>query len=287
MAPQSPSQTERKRRDHARRIRAGLFAIIAASLGALAILAFGGLRVLRGGDVYRVDYEGTVYGLEDGANVYMSGVRVGTVDALEVSPDDPRRVRVRIVVRRGTPVRADTRAMLQFAGITGLKVIYLRGGSPAAPPLPPGSTIAAGETVLDKLEKRAAELADQTSALMARTNQILDNVAQVTAPDGELMQSARRGAADLAAAGAMVRRIAEENRAGIRRSVAALGGLAAGADDAIAQLRALLHDNGAALRATMFDLRQASRSLKDLAREVRQRPSRLLFSGAPRDRRMP
>jgi phospholipid/cholesterol/gamma-HCH transport system substrate-binding protein len=270
-----------------RRIIAGVFALAAAALAALAILAFGGLRVLRGGDVYRAEFEGSVYGLVDGANVYLSGVRVGTVYAIEVSPDDPRRVRVRIVVASGTPVRADTRAMLQFAGITGLKVIDLRGGTPGAPPLLPGSTIAAGETVLDKLEQRAEELADQTTELMARTNRILDNVARVTDPDGELVAAARRGAADLAAAGATLRVMADENRAAVRRSIDAVGHTARGADEIIAQLKGLIRDNGPALRGSMFDLRQASRTLKDLAREVRQRPSRLLFSGAQRERRIP
>lgn len=285
-----------------RKIRAGLFAIAAAALAAIAVIAFGGGRVLRGGDVYFVEYEDTVYGLEDGANVYLSGVRVGSVDDIEVSPEDPRRVRVRIVVSSGAPVRTDTRAMLQFTGITGLKVIDLRGGTPAAPPLPPGSTIAAGETTLDKLEERATELADQSVQLLVRANRILDNVAVMTDPAGELLASARRGAAELAAAGALLRAIAGENRAAIRRSIDDVGRaaraastlldqrgarLAADAGAAVAQLEDVIRDNGAALRAMMFDLRQASRSLKDFAREVRQRPSRLLFSDPPRERRLP
>src|SRR6185369_3344805 len=91
-----------------RKIRAGLFAIAAVALAALAVLSFGGMRLLRGGDVYRVEYEGTVYGLEEGADVYMNGVRVGNVDGIALVPGDPSRVRVRIGVAAGTPVRADT-----------------------------------------------------------------------------------------------------------------------------------------------------------------------------------
>jgi hypothetical protein len=37
----------------------------------------------------------------------------------------------------------------------------------------------------------------------------------------------------------------------------------------------------------MFDLRQASRSFKELARDVRQKPSRLLFSTTPSERKLP
>jgi phospholipid/cholesterol/gamma-HCH transport system substrate-binding protein len=270
-----------------RKIRAGLFAIAAAALAAFAILAFGAMRALRGGDSYYVEYVDTVYGLEEGAFVYMSGVRVGNVEEIAISPDDPRRVRVRFVVASGTPVRTDTRALLQFTGITGLKVIDLRGGLPTAPPLPPGSQVAAGETTFDKLEKRATDLADQAVALTERANKLLENVAALTDPKSELVANATRGLDEIAAAGAAVRAIAEENRPGIRRSVASIETTAGGAGEVVAQMKGLVRENSEALRGLLFDLRQASRSIKDLTREVRQKPSRLLFSGAERDRRLP
>ena len=277
-----------------RKIRAGLFVVATLALAALGLLAFGGQRLLERGDVYHVEYAGSVYGLVEGANVYVSGVRAGSVETIEVAPHDPSRVRVRIRLKGGTPVHTDTRAMLQFAGITGLKVIDLRAGTAQAPRLPPGSEIVAGETILDKLEQRAQDLAEQTTALMERSNRILANVEVLTDPNGELAQGAKRGVAEIAtasseiaAAGATLRTIVTENRAGVRRSVTAVGRVAASADEVVDQLKGLLRENGGVLRSTMFDLRQASRSLKDLAREVRQRPSRLLFSGTQPDRRMP
>jgi phospholipid/cholesterol/gamma-HCH transport system substrate-binding protein len=270
-----------------RKIRAGLFAIAAAALAVFAVLAFGGMRVLRGGDPYHVVFEGTVYGLEDGANVYMNGVRVGAVDTIEVSPDHPGQVRVRIVVASGTPVRTDTRAMLQFTGITGLKVIDLRGGTPTAAALPPGSTIPAGETTFDRLERRAAELADQSVALVERANAILDHVVQLTQPDGKLVESATRAADELAAAGAALRAIVTENRAAIRRSIASIDRAARSAEETAEQLQGVVRTNSAVVRAMLFDLRQASRTLKELAREVRQRPSRLLFSRPLPERKLP
>ena len=52
-------------------------------------------------------------------------------------------------------------------------------------------------------------------------------------------------------------------------------------------MKQLITANEGPLRAAVFDLRQASRSFKELARDVREQPSRLLFSDAPGERKLP
>ena len=52
-------------------------------------------------------------------------------------------------------------------------------------------------------------------------------------------------------------------------------------------MKGLVHNNEGQLRSAVFDLRQASRSFKELAREVRQRPSRLFFGDSQRERKLP
>src|SRR5690606_25848623 len=121
-------------------------------------------------------------------------------------------------------------------------------------------------------------------------------------PAGEAIEIARRAATDLAAAGATLREIAGENRAAIRQTIEDVGRsaraaqalldgrgarIAADAGDVVPGLGVVVRGGAATLRAMLFDLRQASRSLRDLAREVRQRPSRLLFSDPPPERRLP
>jgi ABC-type transporter Mla subunit MlaD len=278
----------------ARNIRVGLFFASTLVLIALVLIVFGGLRFWEPTDLYRVVFEGSVYGLEPGAEVYMNGVKVGSVEDLELA-DDVRKVAIAIKVKHGTPVHADTRAMLQLAGITGLKVIDLRDGTTAAPLLPPGSQIAAGATMLDKLEAQAQTIVDQSGMLMKRATQLTDDLIAVTDP-------ARRAAEHLAAMSVSLEAMIGENRAALRDSLAAfratatsanqlidgqLAQLIGGTGDLIGELRKLVTSNEAPLRAALFDLRQASRSLKELARDVRQKPSRLLFSSAPSERQLP
>jgi phospholipid/cholesterol/gamma-HCH transport system substrate-binding protein len=162
----------------AQKIRIGMFTLVTGVLAAVTLIAFGGIRFWEHRDRYTIVVDGTVYGLQDGAQVFANGIRVGSVEELTVPQDDPSKVVVTIKVKSGTPVRADTRAMLQTAGITGLKVIDLRGGTLAAPPLPPGSSIAQGDTTLDKIEKQAQSIVDQSHQLMTRANRVMDTTSQ-------------------------------------------------------------------------------------------------------------
>src|SRR5262249_47700920 len=243
---------------------------------------------------YRIVYPRSVMGLGEGALVYLDGMRVGAVTSIDVAGDDLGKVVVSIAVDVGTPIRADTHATLQYAGITGLKVIDLVGGSYAAPALPPGGTIAAGESAFDRFETQAETLADQSARLMERANRIVDNLVAITDPHrfaalDDIVAEAHVTTGNLAAASAELRATLGENRVALRQSLAAVrdaagatrdvldgqvAQLATGANDLIVQLRALIDTNQGPLRAAVLDLRQASRSFKELAHEVRQRPSR-------------
>lgn len=293
----------------AQKIRVGLFAMVTLGLLGLVLTVFGGLRFWETNDHYRIVFDSSVIGLEPGAEVYMNGIKVGTVDAVEVAAEDIRKVAVAIKVKHDTPVHADTRAMLQYAGITGLKVIDLRDGSLAAPTLPPGSQIAAGTGLLDKLETQAQAIVDQSGALMQRASRLTDNLIAVTQP-------AARAAENFATMSASLGAMVDENRAGLRESLAAIRQATAGASetlvairqtatgaselldgqvaqlfanagDFVTDLKKLVTSNEGPLRAAVFDLRQASRSFKELARDVRQKPSRLLFSSEPSERQLP
>jgi phospholipid/cholesterol/gamma-HCH transport system substrate-binding protein len=272
-----------------------MFAAVSLALLAVVLVVFGGLQFWKGGDRYRIVFDSSVIGLERGAQVYLNGIRVGTVDGIGVAPSDIRKVEVAIEVDGGTPVRADTLAVLQLAGITGLKVIDLRGGTMASPPLPPGSEIAVGAGLLDKLETQTERIVAQSASLVERAGVLTDQLIAITIPAG-------RAATGLALLSTSLEAMVDENRVALRESIAAIRRTATGtsklldehasrlvinADSFVSELRRALVANEAPLRAALFDLRQASRSFKELARDVRQRPSRLLFSTSPGDRKLP
>jgi phospholipid/cholesterol/gamma-HCH transport system substrate-binding protein len=269
------------------KVRIGLFAVVTGALLAIVLVTFAGLHFWKSRTRYYVEFDSTVYGLEKGADVFMNGIRVGKVAGIGHSKYDLRRVRVALDINEGTPVRINTKAVLQFAGITGLKVIDLRDGSYNSPAMPAGGRISVGETLLDKIEAKGTRMVEQSeqllesaNSLIAKTERIVDNLAAVTAPEqmGDIMSQTRAVAGNLAQASASLRGLIDENRAGLRASVSAIEATARKAADLV---------DGNQVKAAVADLRQASRNFKELTREVRQKPSRLLFSNPQPDRKLP
>ncbi len=82
--------------------------------------------------VYRIEFRGSVAGLNVGAGVLFNGVRVGEVMELRLDPAQPKRVEVTIAIAKATPVRADTRAGIDYQGIAGVPTISLTGGAAAS-----------------------------------------------------------------------------------------------------------------------------------------------------------
>jgi phospholipid/cholesterol/gamma-HCH transport system substrate-binding protein len=84
---------------------------------------------------YRIRFEHSVSGMLVGAAVLFNGIRVGEVTDLKLDPANPNQVVTTIGVIAGTPIRSDAKAGIEFQGLTGVAVVALSGGNPAAPAL--------------------------------------------------------------------------------------------------------------------------------------------------------
>jgi phospholipid/cholesterol/gamma-HCH transport system substrate-binding protein len=107
----------------------GLF-IIGFTLAAALFAIWLTVKGSRDDVIYRIHFSDSVSGLALGDPVKYQGVNVGTVKAMALDSADPRRVQVDVALRKETPVKTDTRAILELKGITGVVFIELAGGSP-------------------------------------------------------------------------------------------------------------------------------------------------------------
>jgi phospholipid/cholesterol/gamma-HCH transport system substrate-binding protein len=84
---------------------------------------------------YRVIFESSVSGLRTGSAVLFNGMRIGEVQSLSLSAENPKQVIALISVDNAVKVRPDTRAGVEFQGLTGIAAVALNGGSADKPPL--------------------------------------------------------------------------------------------------------------------------------------------------------
>jgi phospholipid/cholesterol/gamma-HCH transport system substrate-binding protein len=162
----------------------GLFIIVFASAAALFFVWLSNSG--RSDDVvYRMHFAESVSGLAVGDPVKFHGVDVGTVKSLQIDDNDQRLVQVDVKLRKDTPVKSDTRAVLKFKGITGVMFIELTGGGEKSKSLV--ASTPAGQMPEIPVEKSViAELLDQLPKVVAKFSGIEDKVNKVATDVGDL-----------------------------------------------------------------------------------------------------
>ncbi|MFN3892430.1 MAG: MlaD family protein [Beijerinckiaceae bacterium] len=121
----------------------------------------------------RIEFSSSVSGLSRGSNVTFNGVRVGEVKRIELSPNRPGVVYAGIEVSVRAPVKSDTRARLEYQGLTGVATIALAGGSDDSPPL---TGERGGIPVIEADRSDYQNILETLQRLAGRVETVLDNV---------------------------------------------------------------------------------------------------------------
>jgi phospholipid/cholesterol/gamma-HCH transport system substrate-binding protein len=109
-------------------ITLGLLAALVLFLVWLSSVTNGGQKT------YDIFFTQSVEGLANGTSVTFSGVPVGQIDSINLEPQSPQFIRVRISIRDDTPVLDGTTATIRGVGFTGVSQIQLD----PPPPTPAG-----------------------------------------------------------------------------------------------------------------------------------------------------
>jgi phospholipid/cholesterol/gamma-HCH transport system substrate-binding protein len=132
------------------------------------------------GKSYHVIFEGSVQGLTEASAVLFNGIRFGTVQSVEVVPEDTRKVRVLITVRDETPVRTNSHARITQQGLAGWVALEITPGTPDAAMLQVRQgemhpVIYADPGSSGSLFSGMSDVAGQASALATRLNNLVAN----------------------------------------------------------------------------------------------------------------
>jgi phospholipid/cholesterol/gamma-HCH transport system substrate-binding protein len=206
---------------------------------------------------YDIVYDGSVSGLRKGSAVNFNGIRVGEVYRLDLDAGNPQRVVAQIGVAANTPIRQDTKAGLEFQGLTGIASVTLTGGKPDAPKLesqggkPP--RLVADPSQMQDLMQAARALIGRVDKMLAeneqRLNDIMKNVAGFT---DELNTSGTELIKNLSTAAKSVREAADN--------------LGEAATPTLKEYRLLAQD-----------ARRTATDISRFVRQLEQNPSQIIF----------
>lgn len=116
----------------------GAFTLAVLAAGFAFVYWFAGPQDTGGRKTYEIIFGGSVAGLRQGNTVLFNGIPVGQVTQLDLVPNKPNEVMVRVGIRNDVPVLADARAGLESQGLTGITAVSIRGGQAGAAALPVG-----------------------------------------------------------------------------------------------------------------------------------------------------
>lgn len=228
-------------------VKVGLVVVAGFLILAGFVVSILGLSLGRPTDTYitKLKFAG---GIERGTVVRFGGMQVGKVTDVDVSPLDDTRIRLMMNVKKGLSVKADSEVFINTIGFLGDYYLEISTGSPGSPNLSPGGEINSVEVAsINEMLASAQSAIEKVDAAMVILNEKVltedfgkfrDRVEIITDKIIQLLTDV-----DLV--------FSEENRANIAET--------------LAQLKELVGENKADVRATMESFRSASEKLGSLA----------------------
>ncbi|MFU8864409.1 MAG: MlaD family protein [Rhodobacterales bacterium] len=184
----------------ARYVLIGAFAL-AGFLGLVGFLLwFAQFELDRQFAYYDVRFS-SVSGLSRASEVRFSGLPVGQVVEVRLSPNGDGTVLARLEVAGETPVRTDSVATIESMGVTGVSYVGITAGTPTSPLLREEGgipEIEAGRSALQSLTEDAPEIMAEALAVMQRISGILNEENQQKVQD--ILDNLAQSSGDLSGA---------------------------------------------------------------------------------------
>lgn len=160
----------------------GLFVASAVTILAAGVLTIGDLNDTFTRKISVTAVFDEVNGLQQGDNIWYSGVKVGVVKKLGFHGDAKVEVEMRIDTNATPFIHEDALAKIGSDGLIGSKIVVLYGGTPDAPSLEDGDVLASATTI--STEAIMATLQENNTNLLAITTDLKGISGQIAKGEG-------------------------------------------------------------------------------------------------------
>ncbi len=243
---------------------------------------------------YTIHFSGSVNGLTNGGLVSYRGVEVGRILDIRFEKDRPEIIMVDVEVDNETPVTRETDAQLKPKGITGLAFIELVTENMTGPPLQrkPGQrypVIVASSSALDRLFDDFPQIMNNVLKITTRLETLLDDgtMADFDGTISNVKDVSDRFALATENLGEMSQRIdritsnVETMSVSSQDFIKRLSALTSRLDDLLARnennVDRFLEKDLSAFSKLVEEMRETADSVSDLARELEQNPSAIIY----------
>jgi phospholipid/cholesterol/gamma-HCH transport system substrate-binding protein len=236
---------------------------VLAAIASIVIFIFwlGSNQLRNQQDTFYTYFTGSVAGLSTGSPVRYRGVPVGSVGNIEIDPQNVERIRVTLKLNQGAPIKTDTIASLEMAGITGGSYVELSGGTQTSTPLAkdgddPIPVIQSKDSALQSLVDDAPKLLGKINKLADSANDALsaENVKSI----GETLKNLQSMTANLQNFGPQ----ATEAMSNINK-------LAANLNTQLPRLIDTLRDDGASVKGAVDEFHNVAGNINSVIAENR------------------
>jgi phospholipid/cholesterol/gamma-HCH transport system substrate-binding protein len=298
-------------------VAVGAFVVLVMAMATVFVLWYSNARERREYQRYEVYFSGSVSGLNEGSTVRYLGVNVGRVARIRLDPRAADRVEALVDVDKATPVTHETLARLSMQGVTGLLFIDLsqstQAVSKALPEIPSQEfpVIRSVPSDFDLLVSGLPELVTDATRVTRRLNVLLGeenlaavhaslaNIRAATEPLPATSREFTQLVAELRAAVADAHEVAHGARHLLQTAEPEVTATAARLREASDHLAAVSERVDRLLQRHEGDIdrfagqgldeiqqlarqtRDALAEVQDLARTLKENPSRLLYEPAP------
>ena len=150
---------------NSRGVIVGIFIVIGLIIFMAGVLTLGGQRNTFSSTVKLKAVFDDVQGLKPGNNIWLSGVKIGTVRDMEFNETGDVVVEMQIDEKKQSYIRKDTKAKVGSDGLIGNKIIVLYGGTAASPVVQEGDRLAV---------EKIAGMEDMMATLQSNNENLLD-----------------------------------------------------------------------------------------------------------------
>lgn len=130
-------------------------------------------------DVYKIEIHESVSGLSKDASVKIRGVDVGRVQSIRINPENIEAVEIFLEIKKGTPIKEDMVAHTQMFGVTGLLSIEIDGGTNEAKTLKPTKTyipiIQTKTSYVTRISDSIGDIADSLSEFLVQIKKLISD----------------------------------------------------------------------------------------------------------------